>query len=304
MIFKIAPENHLARLDHYLVQQLALSRSYIQKLIESGRIRCNAHVVLKSNFCVKADDVIEYEEVVATVSSNQTSVQEISPPDIWKKIEIIFSNDDFMVINKPAGLIVHPAYAHDKQPSLSDWISFNGYFNDQCLGDGLRQGIVHRLDKDTSGVILIARNYKTQSALSLLFQNKTIQKEYIAIVENVPNPLSGAINYGIMRDPACHVKMTHSRNQGREATTHYETIYKFDLYSVVKCRPTTGRTHQIRVHMASIECPLVGDTVYGKMSHLISRHALHASRIAFTYQDVNYDFYAVLPEDMKILIDR
>ncbi len=298
-IFIVDEHNAGKRIDCYLAHCLDISRSQVQKIIDAGSVHCNEKIVTKNRLELKINDHIAYKAPDICINKEARSLNH----EVYNSIEIVFQHDDFIIINKPAGIASHGAHKESKEPNIADWIEYNNYFNDQRLCDTLiRQGIVHRLDKDTSGIMIIARSYRSQNIISKLFHDRLVAKEYSAIVCGIPSPEKGSINYRIMRDPICPIKMTHSRAQGRSAFTHYETIEKFTDYSLIKCTPTTGRTHQIRVHLTAIGHTLIGDSYYGKSSELIARHALHASRIAFKYGENDYDFSAPLPNDMQKLI--
>lgn len=295
--FKILPSHIKQRIDIYLAHQLHLSRAQIQKAIEAGWVSKNNILVKNSSELVKEGDEISYQPI-----ERLTKPKEMAYPSLWNEIQIIFEHPQFLIINKPAGLCVHQAHKEDEQTTLTDWIKYHTWFQDTSPLPDTRQGIVHRLDKNTSGLMVVARNYSAHHSFSLLFHERKIQKEYLAIVQGTPEPLSGSIRYHIMRDPLCPVRMTHSFSQGRDALTYYETKNIYQYYSLVLCKPVTGRTHQIRVHLAALGNPLLGDTTYGKHSSLINRHALHAHQLSFEFEHVLYTFQAPLPHDMQVLL--
>ena len=209
----------------------------------------------------------------------------------------IFEHDDFFIIEKDAGIAVHPGSSHSKELTLSDWLV--AACNDLAeVGDAARPGIVHRLDKDTSGLMIIPRTSHAHAKISALFKDRKIQKTYGALVEGSPEK-SGTLNYTIARHPLYPHKMTAGHYiMGRQSITHYETISQSSTHAFLKLKPVTGRTHQIRVHCATAGFPLVGDSVYGQSSDFIARQALHASELQFVYDGTEYNFVSELPSDI------
>jgi 23S rRNA pseudouridine1911/1915/1917 synthase len=217
-------------------------------------------------------------------------------------VDIIFQHEDFIIINKPAGLITHAPHGKYTKPTLVDWFKSRFSYID-------KPGIVHRLDKNTSGIMIVAKNPRGRIKFGKMFKNRQIQKEYLALVHGT-TPKEGEINFALMRDPkkpqrrmAIFENFTY--HDAKEAFTKYKTIKHLkNGTSLVLVTPKTGRTHQIRVHMASIGHPLVGDTLYdAPNSKLINRHALHAASLAFNYMGVDYKFEAPLPPDIKALLN-
>jgi len=218
-------------------------------------------------------------------------------------VEIIQETDRFLIINKPAGLIVHKPGPQSTAVTLVDWL-LPRYPELATVGDGARPGIVHRLDKDTSGLMIIPRDPVTHAAIGRLFQSRAITKTYYALVVGTP-PQEGEINFSITRDPRTPTRMTHSKTLGKTAYTRYAVIQQYPTMALIAAYPTTGRTHQIRVHLKAIGHPIIGDLVYGdgypKYHHpssLIARQALHAAKLALTLDDISYSFTAPLPPDM------
>jgi len=286
--YRSTKEDSGKRIDVVLSAAFLTSRSYIQSLIKNGLIKKNNIVIVKSSMLV-----IEDEEYI--IENEKTVYENIDP--IEKNIQIFFENSDFIIINKPAYIQSHKTNAQDKNFSIADWGI--DYIKNNELDRG---GIVHRLDKETTGVLLIAKTKESQKIFTNLFEKKLIHKEYISFTGGKPGE-RGEICFNIVRDPLNPSKMTYSFSQGKESLTTFEKIgEEKNCFSILQCFPKTGRTHQIRVHLAAIDCPIIGDGVYGSKSSLISRHALHAFKIKFIYKETEFEFTAPLPEDMLSLL--
>src|SRR5690606_35122856 len=229
-------------------------------------------------------------------------------------VSVLAEKDHFMIIYKPAHLLVHAPSKMSPAITLTDWILHN-YQTLAKVGIIDRPGIVHRLDKETSGIMIITRTNYAHSIFSALFKKREIHKKYYAVVEGHPES-EGTITYAIGRDPHNRIKMTYFdelsmdennmiRNiKVRHATTHYKVITYFKNASLIEVKPTTGRTHQIRVHMLSIGHPIIGDQLYGKKSSLINRQALHAQELSFIFDEKPYTFSSNFPEDFQHLINN
>jgi 23S rRNA pseudouridine1911/1915/1917 synthase len=279
------------RLDRYLFAQIPqYSRAYFQLLIEKGLVSVNGQTMSKSNYTVKLNDHI-------TVSL-KTRECNLTPTPV--NFEIIDEQPDYLIINKPAGLLVHQATGAAEEVSL-----VNGLLHRfVTLGKGnedFRPGIVHRLDRNTSGILLVARNDVSLIELSAMFKQRQMHKTYLAIVQGHP-PKEGVIDYPVGRHPTERHKMSVVGIETRPALTTYQTLAYYDQSALVAARIMTGRTHQIRVHFAAIGHGLLGDTTYGHTSPHINRQALHAWKLAFTYKDRAHTYLCPLPEDMKNLI--
>ncbi len=229
-------------------------------------------------------------------------------------ITVIYEDENFIVINKPAGIIVHPSFEKDKRESVSDWLLKN-YPDIKNIGeDPLRPGIVHRLDKNTSGILIIAKNQASFIELKTLFKNREIKKEYLALVQGIPKEKQGAINTALTRskrEPFRFRKSIKENEQSRKAKTEYKLIASYKLpnisYSLLQVYPITGRTHQIRVHLASISHPIIGDKKYGfkKTPDLeLDRPFLHSNSIEFSLNNKRYKFEADIPEELKNVLDK
>ena len=217
-------------------------------------------------------------------------------------LEVLYEDDALLAVNKPAGLTVHPG-AGQKAGTLVNALVYRGISLSDTGGE-YRPGIVHRLDKDTSGVILIAKNNVVHRSLSAQLKDRSTVKQYLALVWGSPNPPSGTIDAPIGRHPVSRKKMTVI-STGRPSVTSFETINASPRFSLLKVTPSTGRTHQIRVHMAHNHTPIVGDQVYGpNRAKLLSRQFLHASSIQFTHPLTHSDIEitATLPEDLALAL--
>jgi len=291
------------RLDRYIADQFPFySRSYFQHMIDNNQITINGKQVDKASTPVLAGDTI----VVQFAGERSLTPSELTSDAL--AVEIIHEHEHFLTVNKPAGLLVHAPNLTSTEPTLVDWITHH-YKDIAHVGCVDRPGIVHRLDKNTSGLMIIPRTNYAHSYFGELFRERNIHKTYYALVEGHPSP-NGSIELAIGRDPVHRSKMKAfkvldqfaAKSHGikmRHATSHYKVLEYFDELSLVEIKPITGRTHQIRVHLAAIGHPIVGDHIYGSTSSLIDRHALHAGKISFEFDDKPYTCTAQLPDDMQ-----
>lgn len=285
------------RIDQFICQKISdYSRTYIQTLIGNNHLTINDKIVHKSNYLTKPGDII---------SITIPAVQPIKPilkSDLPTNIGLKFEHDEFLIICKPPGLAVHRPRPTSQDVTLVEWLT--GHFEEiKQVGYEDRRGIVHRLDKDTSGILIIARTQHAHTILSRLFKERKITKTYLAVVEGHP-PETGSIDYYIKRHPTHRNKMTYSKTEGRGAFTFYKVLTYFETASLIEVKPITGRTHQIRVHMASIGHPIIGDLLYGNRSPFIARQALHAWQLSFTYEKSEFFFSCPLPADFDELIQH
>jgi len=279
------------RLDSFILKNFPeYSRSYFQKLILSKSVLVNGKAVGKS-YLVKTGDRIE-------VSFPPEKALKGVPRDV--PFEIVAMQKDFIIINKPAGLVVHRGEVELDDPTLVDGLLYR-FKEFEEFDETERPGIVHRLDKKTSGLIIVARNIKAQIALSALFKERLVKKQYLAVVEGHPEK-SGKIDFPIGRHRSEKTKMSHVSYQGRPALTYYQVLQYYKDCTLVSVRIVTGRTHQIRVHFAAIGHRLLGDPKYGIKSKLIDRQALHSWKMSFEYKENKYSYYVLVPDDFRQLL--
>ena len=288
------------RLDKALAAALPeLSRTHIQQLIKDGKILLEGRPV-KASLRLEGGEklIVTLPEVVET---------ELLPEAI--SLDIRYEDDDCILINKPAGMVVHPSAGHESGTLVNAILAHCPDI--RGIGGERRPGIVHRLDKETSGLIIVAKNDQALHHLQDQFKSRTIQKTYLALVEGQIQPPSAIIDAPIGRDERKRKKMSvisNKSSRSREAQTQYSTILNFDEFTLLKCSPKTGRTHQIRVHLAFAGYPIVGDKVYGlrKQRIPIKRHFLHAAELTFRRPSDNQELTisAELPPALQAVIDK
>lgn len=279
LYYTVSDESEGERLDKYLSLIVSdISRSYIQKIIKDGLVLVNDKNA-KSSLKLDAGDKI-------LLNLPDLSIPEILPENI--PIDIIYEDKNYMIINKNKGMVVHPAPGH-YTGTLVNAIIY--HTNDLSGINGvLRPGIVHRIDRDTTGLLIVCKNDKAHNNIALQLKEHNIERTYHAIVTGNIKEDKGVINKNIARDQKDRKKMSVTNNLvGKTAITHFEVIERFGNYTYVKCNLETGRTHQIRVHMASIGHPLLGDEVYGHISKnfVTNGQVLHAKTIGFNDPDTN-----------------
>ena len=297
------------RIDKYLHSRLSnLSRAMIQKQIAAGAVKVNGKVV-KASFKLRGGDKIE-------LTAPTPPSKEIMPEDI--PLNIIHEDDDLIVLNKQADMIVHPARGN----THGTLVNALAFYSDE-LSSGLgefRPGIIHRLDRNTTGVMVVARNDTAQWKIAKQFQNRQVKKTYLAVVHGTPELTADRISAPLGVHPKIREKYAIRPETGKEAITFYEVLEEFRGFSLLKLTPQTGRTHQIRVHLSYIKHPIVADDMYGgkliypwqlqdvesaSQDPIINRVALHASTLEFKHPTTNeiVKFEAPLPEDMQNLLD-
>ncbi len=282
------------RLDKYLVTCLPEhSRSRLQNLIKDGQVLVNGVAPAKTGLMLEGGEVVQIE-IPPTQPSN------LQPETI--PLDIIFENDDLIVINKPAGMVVHPAAGHGSGTLVNAALAHAPEM--EGIGGEHRPGVVHRLDKDTSGLILMAKNDQAQRFLQEQFRKRATKKIYLALVDGHPPTPTGRVEAPIGRDSTNRKRMAIvPDHKGRPATTEYQTLETFPAHTLIEARPVTGRTHQIRLHLTFVQCPIVGDTLYGrrKTTLPLHRHFLHATRLTITLpgEKTPRTFEAPLPEELE-----
>lgn len=289
------------RLDQFLVERVAnISRTAMQQLIAEGLALVNEHAS-KVSYKLRAGDVVCLLQDAPTPQA--VIVEPTSLP-----LDVVYEDADLLVINKAAGMVVHPAPGHTHDTLVNALLA--RYPELSAVGDEARPGIVHRLDKDTSGLMLVARNARTLAALAEQMQRHEIVKRYIALVQGVVPLDQGSIDAPIGRDPRHRQQMTITAYESREARTHFRVLQRFARHTLLLLQLETGRTHQIRVHLRAIGYPVVGDPTYGSGRSIpgatLQRQFLHASQLQFTHPTTGavLTFEAPLPQDLQSVLDH
>ena len=284
------------RADVFLAAKLGVSRSNMQKLLEDGRVK-RSEKIIKANYKVRAGEMF-------VVDIPEPEPIEAVPENI--PLDIIYEDDDVVVLNKARGMVVHPAPGNYTGTLVNALLYHCS--NLSGINSAIRPGIVHRLDKDTSGIMIVAKNDAAHISLSQQIQSKTAVRTYLAVVRGNIKTDSGTIETQIARDKTDRKKMAVVKEGGRDAITDYEVLERFGKYTLVRCKLRTGRTHQIRVHMEYLGYPLVGDPKYSPMKTPfgIKGQALHSHTLEFTHPRTGerMKFEAPLPEDMHKIITR
>lgn len=298
IVFEASPEMEGARIDKCISDYLdSLSRSYIQKIIKDGNVFVNNQSV-KANYRVKAEDTVRF------------IIPESVEPDIPAQnipLDILYEDKDLLIVNKPKNMVVHPAPGH-YEDTLVNAVMYHCKNELSGINGVMRPGIVHRIDKDTTGSLIICKNDETHNAIAALLKTHDITRKYRAVVFGNIKEDEGTISAPIGRHATDRKKMAVNEKNGKPAVTHYKVLERFKGYSYVECRLETGRTHQIRVHMASIGYPLLGDTTYTnqKAPFKLEGQALHAMTIGFVHPTLNeyMEFEAPLPEYFTKLLEN
>ena len=286
------------RIDKYLASELSdLTRSYIQKLIKDGDVSVNGKVI-KANYRLSVED-----EVIV-------HIPDLMEPDIVAEdipIDIIYEDEDILIVNKPKGMVVHPAAGH-YTGTLVNALMYHCGDRLSGINGVLRPGIVHRIDIDTTGSLLVCKNDIAHQKLALQLKDHSITRIYHAIVHGNIKEDEGTVDAPIGRHPVDRKKMAVNYKNGREAVTHYKVLERFGDYTYIACQLETGRTHQIRVHMSSIRHPLLGDKVYGplKCPFSLQGQTLHAKILGIEHPRTGeyMEFDAPLPEYFTQLLEK
>lgn len=289
-VIKINSDAENVRIDAWLAGKLGNhSRTYVQKLIDDGMVDVNGKKI-KTNYKLKIDDEI-------SVCIPQPEKLDISAENI--QIDVLYEDEDIIVVDKPKGMVVHPAVGNYSGTLVN---ALMGYCGDELsdINGVIRPGIVHRIDKDTSGVLVVAKNNIAHERLSAKLKEHDIKRIYVAVVEGVLREESGKIDAPIGRHPVERKEMCVNTKNGRRAVTYFKVLERFENATYVEVTLETGRTHQIRVHMSYIGYPIIGDKVYGrkKQKYDIDGQALHARILGFLHPITNeyMEFEAALPE--------
>lgn len=302
-IFKVDSLSEGKRIDVFVSEKLGLSRAKAQEAIENGFVKINNFLKSKS-YKLKLNDLVE---ILDEFSYKTEEAEELTPQNI--PVEVIYKDEYLIVLSKPAGMVVYPCAGH-KDGTLMNALAYH-VKKLASVGAPLRPGVVHRLDKDTSGVIVIALDDRAYYGLIELFKKRQVNKEYIALVYGKLKG-SGKITLPIGRADYAK-KMSTKAKKAKEAITEWETLQNFKNYTLVKVRILTGRTHQIRVHFSSIGHPVIGDRTYGRKTYIelgnkkipVLRQMLHAWRIEFNHPITHeaLRFESPLPNDMEKIIE-
>jgi len=295
--FEIKEEDIGERIDHFLVKALPekekFSRTFVKKLINEGNVFLNGKVTIPHHL-LKLEDVIT-AQVPDFINKTQPKAQKIN-------LNIIYEDEDIIVVNKPVGMVVHPG-AGVRDQTLVNALVYHCKTLSSAGGES-RPGIVHRLDKGTSGLLIAAKNDFAHRELARQFKQRKVKRKYIAFVKGKVELDNGRVELPIGRHPRNPKKMAVAFSKSKAAATNYKVLKRFGDYTMLEISPDTGRTHQIRVHMSYIDYPLLGDTQYGGPDEKIGRPALHAGKISFYHPRTHklMEFEIPLPQDMKDLM--
>lgn len=296
--FTVLEEDCNQRIDRYLTTVLdGYSRSYLQKLLKEQAVKVNESLV-KSNYKVNTGDRIQVN--LPEAAEFEAVAEELT-------LDIIYEDQDIIIINKPKGMVVHPSAGHHSGTLVNGLMA---HCKGQLSGINgvMRPGIVHRIDMDTTGSIVVCKNDMAHQKLAVQLKDHTITRKYQAIVHGVIKEDQGTIQGSIGRHPIHRKKMSINEKNGKDAVTHYRVLQRFARFTYIECQLETGRTHQIRVHMASIHHPILGDIVYGmaKQPYSLQGQTLHAKILGFRHPrtDEYVEFEAPLPEYFQALLKK
>lgn len=294
---KVIVEQEKIRIDKYLINETSFSRSKIQKMIENGLILVNNNII-KNSYILKLGDEIEINE------DYQEEI-DIIPEDI--KLDIIYEDDYLLVVNKPSGMVVHPANGNYKG-TLVNALMYHCNQNLSSVNGNIRPGIVHRIDKDTSGLLLVAKTDEVHNDLAKQIGEKTVTRKYIALVQGVIKEDTATIDAPIGRDKNNRKKMAVTSDNSKEAITHIKVLERYENATLIECKLETGRTHQIRVHLSYINHPIVNDPVYGykKIIDESFGQMLHAKTMGFIHPITKkyLEFNQEPPKEFNIILEK
>lgn len=298
MDISVSPEDFQARLDVFVAEKTGITRSQIQRLIENGNVLVN-NKIASSSYKIRAGDVI-------SIQQPETEGGILIPEPI--PIHIIYKDDYLVVVDKPAGMVVYPAAGHKSGTLLNALLYHCNKL--ASIGGPLRPGVMHRLDKDTSGVMVVARDDRAYYDLAEQFKMRTINRKYLALVYGVMKEDCGEIVLDIGRSTSDRKKMSTKTRRGKEAVTRWNVVRGFGNATLIEAKLGTGRTHQVRVHFSAVGHPVLGDRTYGKKLEietktkgkiLFPRQMLHAETLGFIHPVTReyMEFSSVVPEDME-----
>ena len=289
-------ETDFVRADKYISEKVPeISRSFAAKLLEEGRVLANGEKIGK-NYKVKEGDILN-------IDMPEPEVADVLPENI--PLDIVYEDDDLLVVNKPQGMVVHPAPGN-YSGTLVNALMYHCKDNLSAINGTIRPGIVHRIDKDTSGLLVVAKNNDAHISLTAQLKEKKAVRKYYALVNGTVKE-NGTVNKPIGRNPSDRKKMAVVAG-GREAVTHFNVLRNYDRYTLLECILETGRTHQIRVHMASVGHSIVGDKTYGKTKEefKLNGQLLHAKTIGFNHpsRGIYMEFSSELPEYFSDILNK
>lgn len=298
IIFEIVPEMEDERIDKCICNYMdSLSRSYIQKIIKDGNVSVN-DMPVKANYKVRVDDKVRF--IIPDNVEPDIPAQDIP-------LDIIYEDSDVLLVNKPKNMVVHPAPGH-YEGTIVNAVMYHCRDALSGINGVLRPGIVHRIDKDTTGSLIICKNDEAHNHIAAQLKEHSINRRYRAIVWGRIKEEEGTIDAPIGRHPNDRKKMAVNERNGKRAVTHYRVLERFDKFTYIECRLETGRTHQIRVHMASIGHPILGDEVYSsaKSPYKVNGQTLHAMLLGFMHPSTKeyMEFEAPLPEYFEELLRK
>lgn len=291
-------ENQQMRLDKYLAEQFPeQTRSYLQKLIKEGQVLVNGKTVKSGYQLSKGDEV--------SVTIPEPKELDVEPQKM--ELDIVYEDEDVILINKPKGMVVHPAPGHTTD-TLVNGLLYHCKDNLSGINGVARPGIVHRIDRDTTGILIVCKNDMAHNSIAAQLKEHSINRRYRALVHGNLKEDTGTVEGPIGRHPVDRKKMAINERNGKPAVTHYTVLERFGNYTLIECKLETGRTHQIRVHMTSIGHPLVGDEVYGpaKCPFKLQGQCLHAMVLGFVHPRTGeyMEFSADLPEYFEDLLKK